>query len=482
MLYPDRRVFRLMLLLLDMLALVAAFFLALETRIALNDFYTYKMTYEVAVVRVPPLVLILLLWIPMSWWLALYRPRRGVLVGSAAQVVESVAAVGILTIVVTFFIRHLGPDFSRTFVIFFSAYSFMTLMAARGILWVALSVFHKKGYAQERVAVVGTGSEAKTLALHLESASRLGISLRGVIVAAPGGDGGTLGNPVPVIGALNEIGALINTHRLDRIIAVDSEIDRMGMQTLAATCTRMGVALHRMPANVEVQASRLRVHEIGELSLLEVRGLQFTPAQEFIKRVFDIVVGTGLLIVGAPLMAALSAIIKATSSGPVLYVAPRVGKGGRHFPFYKFRSMMADAESRKAELAARNEKDGHIFKIRDDPRLTPIGRFMRLYSLDELPQLINVLKGDMSLVGPRPLPAADLDLDGLSREHAFWARERTRVLPGITGLWQVRGRSNLGFDDMIRHDVSYARTWSVWQDIRILAETLPAVLRGRGAY
>jgi lipopolysaccharide/colanic/teichoic acid biosynthesis glycosyltransferase len=237
-----------------------------------------------------------------------------------------------------------------------------------------------------------------------------------------------------------------------------------------------------MPANVELQASRLRVHEIGELSLLEVRGLQFTPAQEFIKKVFDIVVGTGLLILAAPLMAALATIIKATSPGPVLYIAPRVGKGGRHFHFYKFRSMVAGAQSLQAELAARNEKDGHIFKIKDDPRLTPIGRFMRLYSLDELPQLINVLKGDMSLVGPRPLPAADLDLDGLSREHAFWARERTRVLPGITGLWQVRGRSDLGFDDMIRHDTSYARTWSVWQDIRILAETVPAVLRGRGAY
>ncbi|HET9481873.1 MAG TPA: sugar transferase, partial [Candidatus Polarisedimenticolia bacterium] len=140
------------------------------------------------------------------------------------------------------------------------------------------------------------------------------------------------------------------------------------------------------------------------------------------------------------------------------------------------------ADAMREQLRHCNERDGHLFKIKDDPRLTRIGRFMRRYSLDELPQLFNVLKGDMSLVGPRPLPASDLDGDGMSREHAFWALERTRVLPGITGLWQVRGRSDLGFDDMIRHDVSYARTWSIAQDLRILLETLPAVLRGRGAY
>jgi lipopolysaccharide/colanic/teichoic acid biosynthesis glycosyltransferase len=143
--------------------------------------------------------------------------------------------------------------------------------------------------------------------------------------------------------------------------------------------------------------------------------------------------------------------------------------------------MVKGADGMKDSLASLNEASGHLFKIRNDPRITSIGAFMRRFSLDELPQLVNVLKGDMSLVGPRPLPAGDLEPDGMSTEHAFWAKERTRVPPGITGLWQVRGRSDTGFEDMIRHDVAYARTWSVWQDVAILVQTLPAVIRGRGA-
>ena len=250
---------------------------------------------------------------------------------------------------------------------------------------------------------------------------------------------------------------------------------------LAATCTRMGVTLNRLPMHTELQSLRVRLYEMGDLSLLEVRGLQFTPAQQFIKRLFDLTLGSAMLVAALPLLIALAVIIKLTSRGPVLYVAPRVGKGGRHFPFYKLRSMVMGADAMKRELVGRNEQGGHLFKIKDDPRRTSIGRFMRRYSLDELPQLLNVLKGDMSLVGPRPLPAGDLAPDGLSREHAFWAAERTRVPPGITGLWQVRGRSDLGFDDMIRHDINYAREWSVRQDLRILAQTLPAVMRGRGA-
>jgi lipopolysaccharide/colanic/teichoic acid biosynthesis glycosyltransferase len=243
----------------------------------------------------------------------------------------------------------------------------------------------------------------------------------------------------------------------------------------------MSVTLNRLPAHSEIQASRLRIHELAGLSLLEVRGLQFTPGQELAKRVFDLLLGSVLVVLMAPLMVLLGLAVRLTSRGDVFYVSARVGKGGRHFPFYKFRSMVKGAEEMKQALTPFNEASGHLFKIRNDPRITPVGAFMRRFSLDELPQLINVLKGEMSLVGPRPLPAGDLDPDGMSQEHAFWAQERTRVLPGITGLWQVRGRSDAGFDDMIRHDVAYVRTWSIWQDLLIMFQTLPAVIRGRGA-
>ncbi len=479
--YPDRREFRRLLLLLDLCALIAAFQLAIETRLALNPLYEFQMTQAMIASRVPPLGLILLLWIPLSAWLEVYRPRRSGLVGSLGQVFESVVGVATLTIVVTFFIRNLGTDFSRTFVLYFAAYSLATLIGSRLCLRAVLVYFQRKGYVQERIAIVGAGDGADRLVRYLESSRPLGITLCGVILAGDDPVPGTLGNPVPVLGRLDAVGALINTHQIDRVIALDGEVNLMDLESLAAVCTRMGVALHRLPVQVEAQSPILRVHGLGQLSVYEVHGFEFTPAQAFAKRAFDLAVGSALLLFAAPLMASLAVLIRWTSPGPVLFVAPRVGKGGRHFRFYKFRSMVVDAEARRMELESAG-RDGHIFKVRDDPRLTRIGRLMRRFSLDELPQLINVLKGDMSLVGPRPLPARDLEPDGLSREHACWARERTRVVPGITGLWQIDGRSDLGFEDMIRHDIAYARSWSLRLDLRILLLTLPAVLRGRGAY
>src|SRR5690242_19044030 len=169
--------------------------------------------------------------------------------------------------------------------------------------------------------------------------------------------------------------------------------------------------------------------------------VQFAVRQQMVKRVFDVIVAAASVVVLAPGLAMIAAVIKLTSKGPVLYKSWRVGKGGRHFMFFKFRSMYVDSTC--SNLAEANEKDGHIFKIRADPRVTPIGRFLRRYSLDELPQLINILRGEMSLVGPRPLPASNLEPDGMSTRFAAWSEGRARVHPGLTGLWQVSGRSEL---------------------------------------
>jgi lipopolysaccharide/colanic/teichoic acid biosynthesis glycosyltransferase len=168
--------------------------------------------------------------------------------------------------------------------------------------------------------------------------------------------------------------------------------------------------------------------------------------------------------------------VKLTSKGPVFYRDERIGLGEQPFDMLKFRTMYADAHALQAELEAENEADGPLFKIREDPRVTPVGAFLRRFSLDEIPQLWNVLRGGMSLVGPRPLPLRDYAL------LEAWHRKRYLVLPGITGLWQISGRSNLGFDDLVRLDFYYLENWSIWLDISILLKTVPAVLRGRGAY
>src|SRR5205823_6061535 len=208
----------------------------------------------------------------------------------------------------------------------------------------------------------------------------------------------------------------------------------------------------------------------------ELRPPVFVGLDWATKRLFDIVVSGLLILAAAPMWALIAFAIKLDSPGPVFYRDRRVGLGEREFGMFKFRSMSSNAAQGQAALEQSNEASGPLFKIKDDPRVTRVGRFLRRYSIDELPQVLNVLLGEMSLVGPRPLPLRDyVQLED-------WHRKRYLVLPGMTGLWQVSGRIALTFDDLVRLDFYYLENWSIWLDISILAKTLPAVIARRGAY
>ena len=213
-------------------------------------------------------------------------------------------------------------------------------------------------------------------------------------------------------------------------------------------------------------------------SMSRMRAWRFTVRMSyFMKRLMDIVLSFLALVLLLPLFLVLALLIAATSPGPVFFVQVRVGRYGRHFRFYKFRSMYVDAEKRKAELLARNQSaDGVIFKMKKDPRCTPVGRFLRRTSLDELPQFFNVLLGDMSLVGPRPPLPEEV------RQYTLEERKRLNIKPGITCLWQVRGRSDIPFREQVELDKEYIRSCSLWHDIVILLKTVPAILSGKGAY
>jgi len=201
-----------------------------------------------------------------------------------------------------------------------------------------------------------------------------------------------------------------------------------------------------------------------------------TGADWALKRAFDIAVSVAVALVGLPLWLLIALAIKLDSRGPIFYLDRRVGVGEREFAMMKFRTMVAGADRMQTALEGRNEAEGALFKIRDDPRVTRVGAVLRRLSFDELPQVINVLRGEMSLVGPRPLPLRD------HRMLEDWHRQRYNVLPGITGLWQISGRSNLSFDDLVRLDFYYLENWSIWLDVAILVKTIPAVLTRRGAY
>ena len=237
-----------------------------------------------------------------------------------------------------------------------------------------------------------------------------------------------------------------------------------------------GMPLRVVPGALALMRSRPAVSQSLGLPLLEVRYPRLDNTQRVLKRALDVTVSVGGLVLLSPLFLAVAIAIRLGSPGPVLFRQKRVGADGRVFICYMFRSMYVGAERRQAELETINEADVPVFKIKDDPRVTPVGRFLRRWSIDELPQLVNVLKGEMSLVGPRPLPVRDFHL--MEEAH----KRRLEAVPGMTGYWQISGRSNLSFEDMVRLDLYYIENWSLSFDVKIILRTLGAVLRREGAY
>jgi exopolysaccharide biosynthesis polyprenyl glycosylphosphotransferase len=284
-----------------------------------------------------------------------------------------------------------------------------------------------------------------------------------------------------ILGRVEELGDLVNEHRLGMVILATRSLPRGEALSLAVLADRMGLRVLQAPYSWGVVSPRLGMARLGGLDLIDLAGVEYGTFAERAKRTFDLVVVLvgGLVLV--PLFFVVGLLVKLQDGGPIFYVSPRTGRGGRNFGFYKFRSMVVNADAQRATLATRNEADGRLFKIRDDPRITPLGQFLRKTSIDELPQLLNVLRGEMNLVGPRPLPSGDLAGVEDDPEMRYWFDLRHKVNPGITGLWQVSGRSGSGFAEMVRHDIHYIQNWSFWLDLQILAKTLPAVLRGRGA-
>jgi exopolysaccharide biosynthesis polyprenyl glycosylphosphotransferase len=245
---------------------------------------------------------------------------------------------------------------------------------------------------------------------------------------------------------------------------------------VAALCEQHGILMRFDPEIFDLKIARAAADELGGDAHITASSSPLDGWPSLVKRIADIVVSIVLLIILAPVLAAVALMIKLTSTGPILFRQERVGRNKRRFFIYKFRTMVPNAEQMQAGLAGLNEAAGPVFKIKNDPRMTPLGRLLRRASLDELPQLFNVLRGDMSLVGPRPLPVRDYE--GFNED---WQRRRFSVRPGITCLWQVNGRSNVSFEQWMKLDLQYLDEWSLWLDAKILAQTIPAVVRGSGA-
>jgi exopolysaccharide biosynthesis polyprenyl glycosylphosphotransferase len=277
-------------------------------------------------------------------------------------------------------------------------------------------------------------------------------------------------------GVAGELRRALDPTQVDEVILTGSTTESEEVLELLDVCRRRGLPVRLAPTTVQLLSHSLRAVPAPGLPLFELRPPVLSGAAFLAKRVFDLVVGTLILIVLSPLLAAFAVAIKLEDRGPVIHRSRRVGVDESEFTCFKFRSMRASAETEQQSLEAANEADGALFKMRNDPRVTRVGVIMRRFSVDEMPQLFNVLRGEMSLVGPRPLPVRDYELlDDVQKN-------RYLVLPGLTGLWQVSGRSDLSFDELVRLDFYYIEYWSIWLDLTILARTVPVVVSGRGAY
>ena len=334
-----------------------------------------------------------------------------------------------------------------------------------------------KGQCMSTLLAVGPESAVADLVKELKRGTYHGLA---VVAACVGGE--TTSKQVagiPVFGglAVDDVVSAVRRSGADTVAVLSSsELDAVTLRQIAWGLEKTGTGLYVAPALLDVAGPRTTIRPTAGLTLLHVDHPELSGLRQVIKGLFDRVMAGGALIILSPLFFALAVTIRASDAGPALFVQTRVGKDGRTFRMYKFRTMVVDAEKRLAELREKNDNDGAKFKMRRDPRVTAVGARLRKWSLDELPQLINVFKGEMSLVGPRPaLP----DETALYADHV---RRRLVVRPGLTGMWQVNGRSDLSWEESVRLDLRYVENWSFALDLQILWKTFSVMFRGAGAY
>jgi exopolysaccharide biosynthesis polyprenyl glycosylphosphotransferase len=425
------------------------------------------------------MLLVLPLWLAASFRLDATRTVDDVRCSPWYSLVwgfENAVLMTTLTVLLAFFSRQFGDPVSRSFASLLFPVAFLLLVPTRFVTLSLLALAERSWLRPIRIAIVGDRIKAAAVIERMEGESSN--LIRGMIIPED-----TLAhasvNAIPILGTTRQIVEVVNREQLDHLVVVNASLSGAELAHCAQVAQQMDLNVS-CALDFISEPFHVAVGTDYGLPFIHLKPIHFTRGQQIAKRAFDLLVASAILSVLAPALLVIAALIKLTSQGPVLYKSRRVGKGGRHFTFLKFRSMYVNSD--RGKIAGHNEKSGHIFKMRKDPRITPLGSFLRRYSLDELPQLINVIRGEMSIVGPRPLPASDLGPDGMSEHFAAWSEGRARALPGLTGLWQVSGRSDLSFEDMVKLDLTYIQHWSVWLDIRIIIDTPLVVFRGIGAY
>lgn len=406
----------------------------------------------------------------------LYDSRR--MSGRKADVIDIFRAtvVGTMALAAVAFVLHIRM-LSPSFVVVFWGIVTLTLVTQRLLQRLVLERIRLKGRNLRNMLVVGTNPRALAFTRRIQARPELGYRIVGFADDDWNGLTEFNASGYSIVSTFAQLPNFLRSNVIDEVvIALPIRSFHSSATTIAAVCEQQGITTRLLSNIFDLRVAHTRGEEFGDASLIT----NYTGAVEgwsvLMKRALDILGSASLLILLLPVMGLVALLIKLSSPGSAVFTQRRLGYQKREFNIYKFRTMVQDAESQMKDLEHLNEVSGPVFKMRNDPRVTPIGRFLRKTSLDELPQLFNVLKGDMSLVGPRPLPVRDYG--GFEQD---WQRRRFSVRPGLTCLWQINGRSSIPFEKWMQLDLQYIDKWSFWLDLQILIKTIPVVLKGSGA-
>ena len=402
----------------------------------------------------------------------LYRlPRAASALDDLSTVFTAAGLAVMLLFAGSTFVRYEAE--SRLTLIFAWFLTTVLVVLGRAICQWGLGVLHQRGIGVARTLVVGDNTVGRMIMQALAARAHLGYQIAGFLSTEGVADFGRFRR----LGTPDEIERVIHQERIAQVVIALPSASHEAIMRIVNHCRRDGVQFRVVPDLYEVSLGRLDIDTVNGIPLMGMKDHAIVGMNFLMKRVIDVAFSSAVLVLLAWLFLPLAFLIWLEDrGGSPLYGQTRVGRGGHPFTVWKFRSMRPDADQRLSELLARNEAEGPIFKMRDDPRRTRIGAFIRRWSIDELPQFWNVLKGEMSLVGPRPATPREVAL------YDEWQLHRLETLPGITGLWQVSGRSELGFSEQVLMDIMYIENWSLGLDLRIMLRTLPAVLSGKGAF
>ncbi len=374
------------------------------------------------------------------------------------------------------FVQYREFNYSRFFFVFEWLLNLVFVIGVHTFIGISRNEVSRRGVGIRHLAIQGCGKEALALAGKSEVLAEAGYAVMGFISEPCGENTAEAGNQqLPLLGRPSDVHDIINDHHIEDIVVTDVASLNGSLVDFCGACHKLDVLVKLIPDMYGILFQGHAIEELAGMPVFQVNQVSIGGFARVLKRTEDILLAVIGLALASPILLASALLIRIESPGPIFFIQRRTGKNGRVFCMYKFRSMYADAEKRRKELEHLNESDGPVFKIKNDPRITRTGRILRKASIDELPQLLNVLKGEMSFVGPRPLPVCDI------AKPDEWEQRRFAAMPGITGLWQVN-RTNHTSEEMLKWDLYYVEHWSLWLDLKILFKTVAVVLMGRGAY